>query len=124
MADKLSLSVMKNISDLATDKKKYKKKEKEKEIKEISMNIGKSEETILKNILLKNKKVNLNQLKNNLQNESENDEIANAKINNLINNIDGKPSNKFKPKITKANINNTVQDKSNKKMISLKELSK
>ena len=106
MADLLTLSVMKNISDLAINKKNKNTKS---EVKTTSINIGKSEEDILKSILLKNKnKVNLKDLKNNNQNcKIEKIEIINQKVNNKINDIELKDLSIL-----------------NNKMISLKDLSK
>lgn len=122
MADLLTMSVMKNISDLALNKKNKNSKS---EVKTTSINIGKSEEAILKSILLKNKnKVNLNDLKNNNRNyKIEKNEAINQKFNKN-NNIELKALSILNDKSCKKDMKNKLNDKCNKKMISLKDLSK
>lgn len=122
MADLLTMSVMKNISDLALNKKNKNSKS---EVKTTSINIGKSEEAILKSILLKNKnKVNLNDLKNNNRNSKiEKNETINQKFNKN-NNIELKALSSLNDKSCKKDMKNKLNDKCNKKMISLKDLSK
>ncbi|MEG0134167.1 MAG: hypothetical protein RR942_05665 [Romboutsia sp.] len=121
MADLLTMSVMKNISDLALNKKNKNSKI---EVKTTSINIGKSDEAILKSILLKNKnKVNLNDLKNNNRNSKiEKNEIINQKVKN--NNIELKALSSLNDKSCKKDMKIKLNDKGNKKMISLKDLSK
>lgn len=120
MVDKLTLSTMKNISDLAGNKDNNKN-----EVKRTSLNIGKSEEAILKSILLKNKsKVNLKELKNNSSNyKSQNYENINKKDNN-IDNIELKSLKSLNNKASKVDIKDRPKDNCNRKMISLKDLSK
>jgi hypothetical protein len=123
LADLLTLSVMKNISDLAINKKNKNSKS---EVKTTYINIGKSEEAILKSILLKNKnKVNLNDLRNNSQNcKTEKTETINKKLDNKINNIELKDLSILNNKTYKKDIKDNFNNKLNKKMISLKDLSK